>query len=142
MRYTECHTAVLRVETLDARWNSHFDYGARPYVELQLGDRVVAPHRLVAPDDENEWMREDFSMLLTQPYCADQLQLRVKTGSFGVGVTTDAQVGCVSIPLVLEPPGRHASPAADDDPTIRELRLASKPGPHEGASIVLQLSSV
>ena len=71
VRYTECHTAVLRVETLDARGLESSLRGTarelwrRPYVELQLGSRVVAPSKGGGGSrggDEDAWMTEDFSI--------------------------------------------------------------------------------
>ena len=77
---------MLRVETLDARGLESSLRGTarelwrRPYVELQLGSRVVAPSKGGGGSrggDEDAWMTEDFSMLVTQPYAACPLRLRV-----------------------------------------------------------------
>ena len=116
VRYTECHTAVLRVETLDARGLESSLRGTarelwrRPYVELQLGSRVVAPSKGGSRGgDEDAWMTEDFSMLVTQPYAACPLRLRVMRPRLAsdLGVVGDEILGEVEIPLALEPPGKH-----------------------------------
>ena len=140
VRYTECHTAVLRVETLDARGLESSLRGTarelwrRPYVELQLGSRVVAPSKGGGGSrggDEDAWMTEDFSMLVTQPYAACPLRLRVMRPRLAsdLGVVGDEILGEVEIPLALEPPGKHCGGGGDAaDPGLRELRLAYNPG--------------
>lgn len=130
VRYTECHTAVLRVQTIDARWQTDLDYSARPYVELQLGKRVVAPSRGKVELNEDGWMVEDFSMLLTQPYCRDPLTLRIRNSPLtDLALGEDEILGAVEIPLVLEAPGKVPVDAdADGDEAVKEFRLAYNPG--------------
>ncbi|KAH8053929.1 plant phosphoribosyltransferase [Aureococcus anophagefferens] len=152
VRYTECHTAVLRVETLDARGLESSLRGTarelwrRPYVELQLGSRVVAPSKGGGGSrggDEDAWMTEDFSMLVTQPYAACPLRLRVMRPRLAsdLGVVGDEILGEVEIPLALEPPGRHCGGGGDAaDPGLRELRLAYNPGKGLAADVARDLA--
>ncbi|KAK7240085.1 hypothetical protein SO694_00116065 [Aureococcus anophagefferens] len=134
VRYTECHTAVLRVQTLDCRWLRDLDYSARPYVELCLGDRVVAPSRGRTELDEDGWMVEDFSMLLTQPYCKEPLTLRIRNAPLmsDLGLGEDEILGQIDIPLVLEAPGKLPEPSKkagdEEEDAVKEFRLAYNPG--------------
>jgi hypothetical protein len=134
VRYTECHTAVLRVQTLDCRWLHDLDYSARPYVELCLGDRVVAPSRGRTELDEDGWMVEDFSMLLTQPYCKEPLTLRIRNAPLmsDLGLGEDEILGQLDIPLVLEAPGKLPEPSKkagdEEEDAVKEFRLAYNPG--------------
>ncbi|KAH8086095.1 hypothetical protein JL720_7296 [Aureococcus anophagefferens] len=101
---------------------------------LELGSRVVAPSKGGGGSrggDEDAWMTEDFSMLVTQPYAACPLRLRVMRPRLAsdLGVVGDEILGEVEIPLALEPPGKHCGGGGGAaDPGLRELRLAYNPG--------------
>ncbi|KAH8062827.1 hypothetical protein JL720_13198 [Aureococcus anophagefferens] len=120
--------------TLDCRWLHDLDYSARPYVELCLGDRVVAPSRGRTELDEDGWMVEDFSMLLTQPYCKEPLTLRIRNAPLmsDLGLGEDEILGQIDIPLVLEAPGKLPEPSKkagdEEEDAVKEFRLAYNPG--------------